>query len=101
MLKVSFYFLKKKDPSLFRQLNWYKLPLVIQIEQYGFASKPLFKTLFSELCKNACVKKRYTPQCIRATTFQRLNDSGLEARHIMILSGYKNESSLGSYSKID
>lgn len=75
-----------------------KLPLLIQRKQFG-SPKRSFQNFLPEICKNAGVEKRYTPHCIRATTIQHLNDSGWEARHIMFLSGHRNESSLRSYSR--
>ena len=43
----------------------------------------------------------YTNRSIRATTITILDRSGFEARHIMSVSGHRNESSIKSYSKTD
>ena len=43
----------------------------------------------------------YTNHSIRATTITILDKSGLEARHVMSVSGHRNESSIKSYSKTD
>ena len=43
----------------------------------------------------------YTNHSIRATTITILDKSGFEARHIMSVSGHRNESSIKSYSKTD
>jgi len=45
--------------------------------------------------KLSCV---YTNHSIRATTITILDESGYEARHIMAVSGHRNESSIRSYS---
>jgi hypothetical protein len=39
----------------------------------------------------------YTNYCIRATTITILNDSGFQSRHIVTMSGHKNQASLTSY----
>lgn len=101
MLKL----LLKKTPSDATSLfNQYDKAALANLEKaIWFTSKPLSKRTFQnflpEICKNAGVEKRYTPHCIRATTIQHLNDSGWEARHIMFLSGHRNESSLRSYRR--
>ena len=43
----------------------------------------------------------YTNHSIRATTITILDRSGFETRHIMSVSGHRNESSIKSYSKTD
>ena len=43
----------------------------------------------------------YTNHCIRATSISVLDSSGFEARHIMSVSGHRQESSIRSYSKTD
>lgn len=43
----------------------------------------------------------YTNHSIRATAVTILDKSGFEARHIMAVSGHKNEASIRSYSKTD
>ena len=45
--------------------------------------------------KLSCV---YTNHSIRATTITILDESGYEARHIMAVSGHRNESSIRNYS---
>ena len=43
----------------------------------------------------------YKPESIRATAVTILDKSGFEARHIMTVSGHRNESSTRACSKID
>ena len=43
----------------------------------------------------------YTNHSIRVTTTTILDRSGFEARHIMSVSGHRNESSIKTYSKTD
>ena len=47
------------------------------------------------------LSKCYTNHSIRATAVTILDKSGFEARHIMAVSGHKNEASIPSYSKTD
>ena len=47
------------------------------------------------------LSKCYTKHSIRATAVTILDKSGFEARHIMAVSGHKNEASIRSYSKTD
>ena len=51
------------------------------------------------ISKNAKCTTRYTAHCLRATAIQGMSDAGLELRHIMLMSGHKNESSVRSYSR--
>jgi hypothetical protein len=46
---------------------------------------------------NLELSTEYTNHCIRATTITLLNDSGFESRHIVTVSGHKNQASLTSY----
>ena len=53
------------------------------------------------LSKEANLSVEYTNHSIRATTITILDRNGYEARHIMSVSGHRNESSIKSYSKTD
>ena len=53
------------------------------------------------ILREAKLSKCYTNHSIRATAVTILDKSGFEARHIMAVSGHKNESSIRSYSKTD
>ena len=52
----------------------------------------------SNLSEEAGLSKRYTNHCIRATSITTLDHKGVEARHIMSVSGHKSESSIKCYS---
>ena len=54
-----------------------------------------------KISKDANLSKTYTNHSIRATAVTILDRSGFEARHIMVVSGHKNESSIRSYCKMD
>ena len=41
----------------------------------------------------------YTNHCIRATSVSVLDECGIEARHIMSVSGHRSESSIRSYAR--
>ena len=51
------------------------------------------------ISEKAELSELYTNHCIRATSISMLDDVGMEARHIMTVSGHKSESSIRSYSK--
>ena len=53
------------------------------------------------MSREAKLSKCYTNHSIRATAVTILDKSGFEARHIMAISGHKNEASIRSYSKTD
>ena len=53
------------------------------------------------ISQEAKLSKCYTNHSIRATAVSILDKSGFEARHIMAVSGHKNETSIRSYSKTD
>ena len=54
-----------------------------------------------KISKDANLSKTYMNHSIRATAVTILDRSGFEARHIMAVSGHKNESSIRSYCKTD
>ena len=55
-----------------------------------------------EKMKRFCIEEKlsfvYTNHSIRVTTITILDESGYEARHIMAVSGHRNESSIRNYS---
>ena len=53
------------------------------------------------ISKEANLSRIYSNHSIRATAVTILDKSGFEARHIMTVSGHKNESSIRAYSKTD
>ena len=53
------------------------------------------------ISQQAELSTTYTNRSIRATTITILDRSGFEARHIMSVSGHRNESSIKSYNKTD
>ncbi|KAH3788762.1 hypothetical protein DPMN_166910 [Dreissena polymorpha] len=46
---------------------------------------------------SAKLSQRYTDHCLRTKAIQAMNDAGYEARHIMFMSGHRNEASIRSY----
>ena len=54
-----------------------------------------------DISTEAKLSQVYTNHSIRATSITILDKAGFEARHIMSVSGHKNESSIRSYSKTD
>jgi len=56
--------------------------------------------MMKEISIGANLSKTYTNHCVRSTSITVLSDSGVPARHIMSISGHKNEQSLSSYNSI-
>jgi hypothetical protein len=53
----------------------------------------------TDICKNTKCSKVYTAHCLHATSIQAMNDVGHELRHIMFMTGHKNEASIRSYNR--
>jgi hypothetical protein len=53
----------------------------------------------ANVSRRAGLSVRYTNHCIRATCITTLYHKGVEARHIMGISGHKSENSIRSYSE--
>lgn len=66
-----------------------------------YDKRPLGKNTLAEMMsmfsKAADLSQIYTNHCIRATCITTLNDHGFEARHIVTVSGHRNEESVKSY----
>ena len=66
-----------------------------------YTSKPIgineLGGFMKNISKRLSLSKIYTNHCIRATTVTVLSAEGLEARHIMRVTGHRCESSLRSY----
>ncbi|XP_061185494.1 uncharacterized protein LOC133193549 [Saccostrea echinata] len=58
-----------------------------------------FSKFMPDISRNAGCSKKYTAHCLRSTAIQALNDEGFEIRHIMYMSGHRNEASVRSYSR--
>ena len=73
----------------------------VESESVWYRKEPFGATTMSEfmkrLSRTAVLSTEYTNHCIRATTITLLNDSGFESRHIVTVSGHKNQASLTSY----
>ena len=61
--------------------------------------KHCFGKMMKGISKEANLSFNYTNHCIRATSVSVLDDAGLEARHIMAVSGHKSESSIRTYAR--
>ncbi|XP_052798221.1 uncharacterized protein LOC128230197 [Mya arenaria] len=62
-------------------------------------SKRSYSSFMADICKASKITGWYTAHSVRATAIQAMNDSGFEARHIMFMSGHRNEASLKSYCR--
>jgi len=66
-----------------------------------FEKQPIGKNtlgcMMSNISKAAKLSKIYTNHCVRATCITVLSESGFEARHIVTISGHRNEQSVRNY----
>ena len=74
----------------------------IPAEGPWFENKPLgvntLSNMMKEISKAAKLSKLYTNHCIRASAITLWSEAGLASRHIMKISGHKNEQSLKHYN---
>lgn len=70
---------------------------------WWYDDKPLkartFTNFMADICKASKCSTIYTAHCLRATAITAMNDAGFEARHIMFMSGHRNEGSIRSYNR--
>lgn len=100
-------FISKTDPAatfLFnhikREAMSWKSPADLQLWYSNKSVKPYqFSRFMADVSKNASCGEIYTAHCLRATAIQAMSDAGFETRHIMYMSGHRNEASVRSYSR--
>lgn len=67
-----------------------------------FENRPLgvnkLGCMMKEISQEAQLSQLYTNHCVRATAITLWSDAGLSNRHIMAISGHRNEQSLKSYN---
>ena len=56
-------------------------------------------SMMKSMSVDAGLSQIYTNHCIRATSITILDNCGMEARHIMTVSGHRSESSIRSYAR--
>ena len=61
--------------------------------------KHLLGSMMTNISKRSQLSRHYTNHSIRATSITIMDESGLESRHIMKVSGHKSEASLKSYAQ--
>lgn len=96
--------LSKTDPTAKALFNHCKTEAMNDLyENIWYSDRPVKKYQFSkfmcDISKNAKCKQRYTAHCLRASSIQALSDAGIELRHIMFMSGHRNEVSIRSYAR--
>ena len=68
-----------------------------------YSAKPCkpyqFTKFMPDISRNAGCSRNYTAHCLRSTCIQTLNDEGFEIRHIMYMSGHRNEASVRAYNR--
>ncbi|XP_052105474.1 uncharacterized protein LOC127738312 [Mytilus californianus] len=97
----------KTDPdatSLFNHINKdalsSKTPNILQLLYTNKSVKSYqFTRFMADVSKNASCSVMYTAHCLRATAIQAMSDAGFEIRHIMYMSGHRNEASVRRYSR--
>ncbi|CAC5391943.1 unnamed protein product [Mytilus coruscus] len=66
-----------------------------------FRNEPIgpnpMKVFMKNLSKSTKISREYTNHCIRSTCITLLDYCGFQSRHIMTISGHRNEASLSSY----
>ena len=70
---------------------------LMRMTMYGMRI-PHSERIHAGSMKMARLSDEYTNRSIRSTNITALDDAGFEARHIMRITGHKNESSIRSYS---
>ncbi|CAG2219544.1 unnamed protein product [Mytilus edulis] len=81
---------RTKDSFDITDTTWYcKAPM----------GKNSLAVMMPEISEKAKLSRRYTNHSIRATSITAMDESGIEARHIMRASGHRSEASIRSYSK--
>jgi len=87
---------------LFNSCNKFALTYPSTTEVW-FTNMPLSArtyTLFmGDVCKQAKTCSSYTAHSLRATAKHQLSKLGMEARHIMFMSGHRYEASLRTYTR--
>lgn len=95
--------IEKTDPNAKSLFNRCVKDIDVNSHSIWYTKQSLAKRTYSgfmrDLCKNAKCKNEYTAHCFRATAIQCLNDAGHELRHIMYMTGHKNEASIRSYNR--
>ena len=78
-------------------------PSVTTNDLIWYTPKPLsqrkFQSIMPTISKEAGLSRIFTAHSLRATAITALNDAGVELRHIMYMSGHRNESSIRSYNR--
>ena len=73
------------------------------VDTVWFSPRPVSRSWFQQVMPNMSrefnLSMEYTPHCVRATAIHALSETGVETRHIMYLSGHRNEASIRSYSR--
>ena len=98
-------FISKTDPNASSLFNRCSKPALSSPndEPIWYTDTPIkhyqFTRFMHDISKNAKCSTTYTAHCLRATAIQEMNDAGLELRHIMHMSGHKNEASVRSYNR--
>jgi len=97
--------LDKTDPTATSLFNHCSKDALISPDEESiwYTTKPVkqyqFSRFMSDISKNSKCSKSYTAHCLRATAIQGMSDAGFQLRHIMYMSGHKNESSVRSYNR--
>ena len=58
-----------------------------------------YLSFMADICKSSGTSKTYTAHSPRATAITAMNDEGFDTRHIMFMSGHRNEKFVRSYCK--
>ncbi|WAQ94259.1 hypothetical protein MAR_006730 [Mya arenaria] len=88
--ECSAFFQTPRDSFLSSDVVWF---------ENKYVGKTYLGKMMFEFSESANLSREYTNHCIRATAITALSHAGFEARHIMTISGHRNESSVRSSVK--
>jgi hypothetical protein len=102
-VKMLKFFLSKTAKSATNLFNkCAKDAISNRTQELWYTSQPLTQRTFVDFLPDICKMagcQRYSAHSLRATAIEALKDAGLEARHIMYMSGQTNEASIRSYGR--
>ena len=97
--------LNKTDPTATSLFNHCSKDALISPDEESiwYTTKPVkqyqFSRFMSDISKNSKYSKSYTAHCLCATAIQGMSNAGFQLRHIMYMSGHKNESTVRNYNR--
>ncbi|XP_061190634.1 uncharacterized protein LOC133198584 [Saccostrea echinata] len=102
-VKLLRLLIKKTDKNAIRLFNNYRKDVWLDVNEEWFTAKPIakrtFGTILPNLCKDAGVSNKYSPQCLRATVIAYINE-GHDPQDVMLIANLCNEDFVKSYNRV-